>query len=150
MHIPDELLSVFTTEVDEDNESYTITIPKCEITKGDAERGETYRVAILDSNPGTPKNGKSATTRQDSTPKKRKSVTTRSETSSKAPVEEGDRRTVEIEGIGDQGDGIARVDQGYVIIVPDTEKRDRVTIEITDVTETVAFAEVVERKPYYE
>ncbi|WP_435158627.1 TRAM domain-containing protein [Haladaptatus sp. DFWS20] len=62
----------------------------------------------------------------------------------------GDHRTVEIESIGEQGDGIARVDRGYVIIVPDTENRDRVTVEINDVTPTIAFAEVVKCKVYYE
>ncbi|SHG91427.1 TRAM domain-containing protein [Halobaculum gomorrense] len=61
------------------------------------------------------------------------------------PVDRGDEVTVDIEGIGDQGDGIARVDRGYVIIVPDTEKGERVTIRVTSVKQNVAFAEVVER-----
>jgi len=66
------------------------------------------------------------------------------------PVEEGEQRTVEIESLGDQGDGITRVDQGFVVIVPDTERGERVTVEITDVKETVAFAEVLKRVSYYE
>ena len=66
------------------------------------------------------------------------------------PVEEGEQRTVEIEDIGDQGDGITRVERGFVVIVPDTKQTERVTIEITDVRENVAFAEVVERVSYYE
>jgi predicted RNA-binding protein with TRAM domain len=66
------------------------------------------------------------------------------------PVEEGDQRTVEIEDIGDQGDGITRVERGFVVIVPDTKQSERVTIEITDVRENVAFADVVERISYYE
>lgn len=61
------------------------------------------------------------------------------------PVDRGDEVTVDIEGIGDQGDGIARVDRGYVIIVPDTEKGERVQIRVTSVKQNVAFAEVVER-----
>lgn len=61
------------------------------------------------------------------------------------PVERGDEVTVDIEGIGDQGDGIARVDRGYVIIVPDTEKGERVAIRVTSVKQNVAFAEVVDR-----
>jgi len=60
------------------------------------------------------------------------------------PVAEGEQRTVEIEDIGDQGDGITRVERGFVVIVPDTEQGERVTIEITNVAKTVAFAEVVE------
>jgi predicted RNA-binding protein with TRAM domain len=66
------------------------------------------------------------------------------------PVEEGEQRTVEIETIGEQGDGITRVERGFVVIVPDTEQSERVTIEITDVRETVAFADVVERVSYYQ
>ncbi|UIP01406.1 TRAM domain-containing protein (plasmid) [Halobaculum sp. CBA1158] len=61
------------------------------------------------------------------------------------PVDRGDEVTVDIEGIGDQGDGIARVDRGYVIIVPDTEKGERVRIRVTSVKQNVAFAEVVDR-----
>lgn len=57
---------------------------------------------------------------------------------------------VDIEGIGDQGDGIARVERGYVVIVPGTEINERVEIEITSVTETVAFGEVIAREDYYE
>jgi predicted RNA-binding protein with TRAM domain len=68
----------------------------------------------------------------------------------KPPVEEGEQRTVEIEDIGDQGDGITRVERGFVVIVSDTDQGERVTIEITDIRENVAFAEVVERVSYYE
>ena len=60
------------------------------------------------------------------------------------PVQEGELREVEIEDIGDQGDGIARVERGYVIIVPETDEGDRVTIEITNIRENVAFGKVVE------
>lgn len=43
--------------------------------------------------------------------------------------------------IGEQGDGVARVDRGY--IVPATNQSERVIIEIIDVAETAGFAEVV-------
>ena len=66
------------------------------------------------------------------------------------PVEEGEQRTVEIEDLGDQGDGITRVERGFVVIVPDSKQGERVTVEITDVQRNVAFAEVVERLDYYE
>jgi predicted RNA-binding protein with TRAM domain len=65
-------------------------------------------------------------------------------------VDEGETREVEIEDIGEQGDGITRVERGFVVIVPDTEQGERATVEITDVRENVAFAEVVERLSYYE
>ena len=65
-------------------------------------------------------------------------------------MEVGDQYIVDIEDIGEQGDGIARVERGYVVVVPDTELNERVTIEITKVTETVAFGEVLEREEYYQ
>ena len=60
------------------------------------------------------------------------------------PVQSGEIREVEIETLGDQGDGIARVERGYVIIVPGTEKGDQVRIEITTVRDNVAFGDVLE------
>jgi predicted RNA-binding protein with TRAM domain len=57
---------------------------------------------------------------------------------------------VDIEDIGDQGDGVTRVERGFVVIVPDTKQGERVTIEITDVRQNVAFADVIERMDYYE
>ena len=37
-----------------------------------------------------------------------------------------------------------------MVIVPDTEINERVEIEITGVTETVAFSEVIVREDYYQ
>lgn len=51
-------------------------------------------------------------------------------------VEEGERRSVEINDLGEQGDGIASVERGYIIIVPDTEPQERVTVEVTSVIVT--------------
>jgi Predicted RNA-binding protein, contains TRAM domain len=61
------------------------------------------------------------------------------------PVDEGEQRIVTIEDTGDYGDGLTRVERGFVVIVPDATEGDRVAIEITSVKETVAFADVVER-----
>ncbi|PAU80323.1 deoxyribonuclease [Halorubrum salipaludis] len=114
-----------------------IEVPEQELRLGDLVAGETYRVAVLPS-PTT-----SETNKSDADPQPQ-------QTSQTPPVEEGEQRTVEIEDIGDQGDGITRVERGFVVIVPDTKQSERVTIEITDVRENVAFAEVVERVSYYE
>ncbi|WP_255191999.1 TRAM domain-containing protein [Natronobeatus ordinarius] len=112
---------------------HSIEIPDREIETGNLREGETYRVALL---------GTESAPKEDSTQR-------REVGNPEPPVEEGETRTVDIEGIGEQGDGIARVERGYVIIVPDTEKGERVTIEITDVKETVGFADVIEREDYY-
>lgn len=63
-----------------------------------------------------------------------------------APAEEGETREVEIEDLGDQGDGIARIDSGYVVFVPNTTLHERVTVEITDARDTMAFGEVIARQ----
>lgn len=60
-----------------------------------------------------------------------------------APVDTGDTREVTIQDIGDQGDGITRIDRGFVLVVPDTEVGDEVEVEITDVKDSFAFAQVI-------
>lgn len=42
------------------------------------------------------------------------------------------------------------VERGYVIIVSETERGDRVTIEITTVRENVAFGDVVDQEEYFQ
>ena len=135
MEISDQLRCLFSGTIDEQDESYRIKIPESEIQLNNLQQGATYRVAILPS-PTT-----SDATTSKPTPEPAQDTHEQPE----SPVEEGDQRTVEIETIGDQGDGITRVERGFVVIVPDTDEGERVTIEITDVGDTVAFAEVIER-----
>ena len=59
------------------------------------------------------------------------------------PVSEGERRTVTVETLGDEGDGIAKVERGYVVIVSDAEPGDTVTVEITNVRENVSFGSII-------
>lgn len=58
------------------------------------------------------------------------------------PVKEGDTYDVTIEGIGEKGDGIAKIN-GYVIIVPRVKKGDRVKVRVNAVRGKVSFGEVV-------
>ena len=53
-------------------------------------------------------------------------------------------REVEIESLGDQGDGIAKVERGYVLIVPEVGPGEEVTVEIENVRQNLAFAQVVD------
>ncbi len=134
MEIDDELLCLFSADLDEQNGSYTVTIPKREVEKGDVDDDGVYRVALLRSN--------TLADRSDQDTHESQPVT---DDDSGPPVDVGDRRRVEIEAIGEQGDGIARVERGYVIIVPETEHGDHVTVEITEVKPNVAFSEVIEQ-----
>jgi 23S rRNA (uridine2552-2'-O)-methyltransferase len=60
-----------------------------------------------------------------------------------APVETGDRLEVEIEDVGDEGDGIATVD-GYTLFVPGAEAGETVEVVVDDVKPRFGFAERVD------
>jgi predicted RNA-binding protein with TRAM domain len=137
MDIPDQLRCLFSATLEERDGSYVVEVPKQEIRRGDIQQNETYRVALLPSPSTTEAVDAGEEAQFEPEPQK-------------PPVTEGEQRTVEIEDIGDQGDGITRVERGFVVIVSDTEQGERVTIEITDVRENVAFADVVERISYYD
>jgi predicted RNA-binding protein with TRAM domain len=141
MDIPDSLHTLYTANIEQDEENYHITIPERQIEKGELAVGETYRVAILTRSEQT---NKSSTTTETAHSKDR---STSDSESVSPPVKEGETREVEIENLGDQGDGIAKIDRGYVLIVPDTDFGDRVTVEIETVRENVAFATVVDTAP---
>ena len=137
MEISDQLRCLFSATVEQQDDSYRLEVPEQEIHLGDVRPGETYRIAILPSGSG-------------GEPERTDTDPDGAGCPPEPPVEEGDRRDVEIEDIGEQGDGITRVERGFVVIVPDTEQGERVSIEITDVRENVAFAEVTERLSYFD
>ena len=60
-----------------------------------------------------------------------------------APIREGDRIEVDIEDVGREGDGIAKV-EGYTLFVPGTEPGDTVEVEVTDVKPRFGFGERAE------
>lgn len=59
------------------------------------------------------------------------------------PVDEGEVREVTIETLGEQGDGIAKVERSYVIIVDGGQPGETVDVDIYTVRGNVAFAEIV-------
>jgi len=140
MEISEELECLFSAAIEEQDGSYVIDVPERELQLGDLRQGDTYRVALVSS----PAQGKPGPAEQAETDSQQERDTP------EPPAEEGEIREVEIEDIGEQGDGITRVERGFVVIVPDTDESERVKIEITDVRQNVAFAEVVERLSYYE
>jgi len=139
MEISDRLRCLYSADVEERDGEYVVDVPAQEIQLGDIEAGETYRIALLP-----------ASSTSETEPNSPDSSAGRDRSPLGPPVEEGDQRDVEIEDIGEQGDGITRVERGFVVIVPDTNIGERVTIEITDVRENVAFADVVRRETYPE
>jgi len=130
MEISDKLLCLFSAEVTDEGDRYTVDVPRREVETGAIDPGETYRVALIATETPEDRTGTGADERPQGEPQ--------------PPVESGEIRYVEIEDIGKQGDGIARVERGYVIIVPDTEVGERVKVEITEVKSNFAVGEVIE------
>ncbi|MFB6223833.1 MAG: TRAM domain-containing protein [Haloarcula sp.] len=130
MEISDQLLCLFSADVREEGDRYVVEIPSRELETGAVESGSTYRVALISADEETEAADEPPTETPPDQPQ--------------PPVEPGETRYVEIEDIGKQGDGIARVERGYVIIVPGAEIDQRVKIEITEVKSNFAVGEIID------
>lgn len=128
MEISEKLLCLFSAEVETEGDRFIVEVPRREIETGAIDPGDTYRVALI------------AGERDDETAE----AADNTNTEPQPPVESGEIRYVEIEDLGKQGDGIARVERGYVIIVPDAEVGERVKIEVTEVKSNFAVGEIIE------
>jgi predicted RNA-binding protein with TRAM domain len=133
VEIPDSLQSLFTATVEERDGRYVIEIPESEVEHGAVRPGDTHRIAVLPAREQSP----------DTESDPELSQTDRQPGPPDPPVDEGEVREVSIESVGDQGDGIAKVERGYVVIVPDAKPGDRPTVEIEQVKENVAFARIL-------
>ena len=145
MEISDDLLCVFSATVEARGDSYTLEIPKQEIATGAIQTGAVYRTAILSHSTAADAEAHSSPSGTGA-----KHKVERKQDTSEPPIAEGEVREVEIEDIGEQGDGITRVERGFVVIIPETEQGERVTVEITDVQPNVAFGEVKDRQTHLE
>ena len=136
-------MCLYSARVTEENDTYTIEVPKREIRQENIQSGETYRVAIVSTpvEESTPK----TETETEEEPIANSSPPQSQDSPTQPPVSEGETCEVEIENLGDQGDGIAKIDRGYVVIVPDTEVGERVTVHLDEVRKNVAFGEVLKR-----
>lgn len=124
--LSEDLLCLYTARLEEHEDGFAFEVPAAELDLGDLDAGSVYRVAVLPKEGSSDGGGRS-----------------RRQPRRAPPVEEGDVREVTIEGLGDQGDGIARVDRGYVVIVPDTDVGDEVEIEIAELHDNFAMGRVV-------
>jgi len=130
LEISDELLCLFSADVTVEDDRYLVEVPKREVETGAVESGGTYRVALISADIDA---GADESTEPETPPDQ-----------PQPPVEPGETRYVEIEDIGKQGDGIARVERGYVIIVPGAEIGERVKIEVTEVKSNFAVGEIID------
>ena len=132
LEISEKLLCLFSAEITDEGDRHVVEIPQREVDTGSVEAGETYRVALIKADDaGT---DEEAPAQPSSAPS----------SEPQPPVEPGEIRYVEIEDIGKQGDGIARVERGYVIIVPGAEIGERVKVEVSEVKSNFAVGEIIE------
>ena len=135
--ISDSLRLLYEASIEQRGDRYVVSIPTELVENGSIDTDTQYRIALLAAAAGE----------DDATPAESREPRSVSQPETAhtqgPPVEEGEVRTVSIDTLGDQGDGIAKVERGFIVIVPGTKPGDRVEVEITDVKETVAFAETV-------
>jgi len=136
--ISDSLRLLFEASVEDKGDRYVVSIPSELVENGTVSTDTLYRVALLGSEKAPTETPTPTQSRDESAAEPVGNAQPQG-----PPVEEGEVRTVSIDTLGDQGDGIAKVERGFIVIVPGTKPGDRVEVEITDVKETVAFAETV-------
>ncbi|SDY63219.1 TRAM domain-containing protein [Halopenitus persicus] len=134
--IPDSLRLLYETTLEKRDGQYTISIPKEIVDGSSLTTDDVYRVALLAS-------AKEAQDEAASSERATNDNDSNRNGNDTPPVEEGEVRSVTIDTLGDQGDGIAKVERGFIVIVPGTQPGDIADVKITDVKNSVAFAEPV-------
>lgn len=106
--------------------SYVLEIDEETVNEAGAEPGETLRIGLFEPL----EKGASMSTALDS-----------KSTSSTKPVSEGDMIEVTPEDTGSQGDPLAEV-EGFAVIIPHGTLGETQAVEITEVKDRFAFADV--------
>ena len=133
VQIPDSLRTLFAADIKQHDDSFVIEVPKQEVNKGDVALDEIYQVVLF------PEQGRSGEQRKSGSQDDSSTASSQS-----PPVSEGETKVVTIETTGDQGDGIARIERGYVVIVPGSVPGDEWTVKIEFVKENFAVAEIID------
>lgn len=156
-------LCLFTGRVERRDGNYVFTIPEQELELGTLEAEETYRVGVYSGSSAPPKTTQQSSAvhqprsprptseepspgavRESSRPGAADTDSSGDAQSNQPPVTEGETLQVQIEELGDKGDGIARVGPGYIVFVSETEVGQQPRVTITSVRENFAFAEVLD------
>ena len=123
--LPDDLICKFTAEIEEQNGKLVVELPASEMKYKTLNAGDICQVSVQQLGTSSIQTSAQST---EPTP----------------PVSPGERRTVEIADVGEKGDGIARVDRGYVLIIPGAAVGDEVTVEVQEVQSNYGFAKIIE------
>jgi predicted RNA-binding protein with TRAM domain len=155
----DGLRCLFSGRIERRGDDYVVEVPASEVELGTLDEGGVYRFGARspaeadesDADGGSVGENESAEAGGDDEADRGtdgvsgSGARSRRRSPDEPPVETGELREVEIEDLGEQGDGLARVGPGYVVFVPDAGVGDRVRVRITDVRDNFAFAEIAER-----
>jgi len=134
-----DLRCLFSGKIRRDsNGDFVVTIPTTEIDHGPIQPGNCHQIGIFDEVDAEPGAFQGRSRDPDG-------PAAQGPPSGEPPVEEGEELTVKIEGKGEEGDGVAKVPPGYVIMVPETEVGEEVKIQVTATRENVGFGTVVGR-----
>lgn len=123
----ESLTCKFTSPIEKQHGRYVVGIPENEIEYGTLSAGDVCQISVQKVEEGNAAETVPSADSNGPTP----------------PVSKDERHTVEIFDLGEQGDGIARVDRGYVLIIPGTNPGDEVTVEIQQTNQNYGFAEVI-------
>jgi len=123
------LQSIYTAEVTERDDAYIIEIPDRELELGAIDPEDIVQVALFTSSD-------TSASRADTHSETDNSRQTSNEQEQRAddpPVSEGETLEVTIESVGEQGDGVAKVDRGYVLIIPGTKPGEQPVVKVETV-----------------
>jgi len=135
VEIPEDLRTLFSARLEMQNDQYVFEVPADEV-----EMGDNYRVAVIPTE-------KPDSQESDTEPSGgRESGSDRDESGDGSPVDEGEQLRVEIDELGDEGDGVATIG-GFVVFVDGAMPGERPLVEIDSVSDTMAFATVVDDNP---
>lgn len=140
--IPEELVYFSTHEIQQSDGQYEIQIPETHVDGSPLGESDEYRVAIMQ----TTDTQSSSQTASDSDSEKSTVSNRNSSTGGgyEPPVSVGEELTVTIDSTGDQGDGIAHVAGGYVVVVEDASVGDELLVHIDSVKQNYSFASIVD------
>lgn len=142
-----EMISLHTAQVERQGGDFVVRIPEQFVADGEIDAGDSYRVGLYPSpkesrprHPPIKSVERSSSSIRDGGRGRR----TQHREDTEPPVEEGDVMEVEIENIGEQGDGIAKTEEGFAVIVPGSAVGDELEVKVTKVKPNFAFADIVE------